>query len=159
MDLFLIILAALFILVSFAGSMLPVLPGPPLAWLGLLILHFSAYAQFSQSLLIWSAVVMAAVTVLDYLIPIWGTKRFGGSKAGANGAMLGLVAGFFLPPWGFVFGPFAGAFLAEWLFQGQKWTKALKSASGSFVGLIFSTGLKLVYCGWVAWKYASVVFF
>jgi len=130
-------------LAGIAGCVLPVIPGPPLSWLGLLLLHWTRFAQFSTTFLLVMASIALAVTVLDYIIPLWGTKRFGGSKAGIWGATLGMVAGlFFFPPLGLIIGPFAGAVLGE-VIAGKDTAHAFRAGVGSFIGFLFSTGLKL----------------
>ena len=106
MDILWMIVGSLFVLVGFIGCFLPVLPGPPLAYVGLLIQQLRSTPAFTtKQLLIW-LVVVAAVTILDYWIPIYGTKNFGGTKSGVWGATIGLLAGFFLGPLGIIIGPF-----------------------------------------------------
>lgn len=150
MDILWMIIGSLFIVAGFIGCFLPMLPGPPLAYVGLLIQQLRSSPAFTTNqLLIWLAVV-AAVTILDYWIPIYGTKKFGGTKSGVWGATIGLLAGFFLGPWGIIIGPFVGAFIGE-LLADQSSGQALKAAWGSFVGFLFGTVLKLVVCGAMAW--------
>ncbi len=141
------------------GSLLPVLPGPPLAWVGILITHFSSSVNFSTKFLIITAVVMVLITVLDYFIPIWGTKRFGGTKAGVIGCTIGLVVGLFFGPLGIILGPFLGALAGELAVNQKELKKALKSATGSFMGFVVGTGLKLVFCGFMAYYFAREVLF
>jgi uncharacterized protein YqgC (DUF456 family) len=159
MDIALIIIAGLLIVVGILGSVLPVLPGSPLCWFGLLLIHFTEKIQFTTTFLVVTAIFAVVVILLDYFIPIWGTKRFGGSKAGVTGATIGLIFGLFLGPVGIIFGPFIGAFLGEMLNDSKEVKKALKSATGSFLGFIFGTGLKLIYGGFCAWYFVSEVFF
>jgi len=142
-DWLLAILGIVLILAGIAGCILPVIPGPPLSWAGLLLLHWTRFAQFSAAFLIVMACLAIAVTVLDYLIPVWGTKKFGGSKAGMWGATIGIFAGiFFFPPVGIIVGPFIGAVLGE-IIAGKESGPALKAGLGSFIGFLLSTGLKL----------------
>ncbi len=148
METALFILAGILLLLGFFGSILPVLPGPPLSWLGLLALHFTEKMEFSNSFLIWSFVVMALIAALDYFIPIWGTKRFGGSRSGVIGSVVGLVVGLFFMPFGIIVGPFLGAMLGELSHQPNEMRKALRSATGSFVGFLVGTWLKLMYGAW-----------
>ena len=146
MNTFLIILGAICLLVGILGCVLPVLPGVPLAYCGLLLLHATDKVQFSwQFLVIW-AVVTIVVQVLDSVVPIWGTKRFGGSKMGIWGSTLGLLVGLFFGPWGIVLGPFLGAVALE-LIDGKNTRLALQAGWGSFVGLMTGTILKLICCG------------
>jgi len=142
-DYLLAVLAGIMMIVGILGCLLPVLPGPPLSFAGLLILHFSRFADFSATfLLIWGCVVII-VTVLDYIVPIWGTKKFGGSKYGMWGAGIGLVIGiFFLPPIGIIVGPFAGAVIGEAL-KGKNTSSAFRAGLGSFLGFLAGVGIKL----------------
>ena len=111
MDTLLSILAVVCGLTGVAGCFLPVLPGPPVAYLGLLLVHWTDYAQFSGEYLALWAVLTGAVTLADYLLPAWITGRLGGSRQATRGAAIGTLAGLFFMPWGLVLGPFAGAFI------------------------------------------------
>lgn len=156
MDIFLIILGALCLLIGFLGSILPALPGVPLAYIALWLLHATDKVQFSwQTLLIWG-VVTIAVVVLDYVVPAWGTKHFGGSKWGTWGSIVGIVVGMFLGPWGIVLGPFVGAFVGE-LIAGKGSQEALRAGWGSFVGLMTGTVLKLICCGLMTWQFIKAL--
>jgi uncharacterized protein YqgC (DUF456 family) len=159
MDLFFAIIGTLLLLSGFAGSILPGLPGPPLAWAAVLLLHFTSYATYSTVLLISTGIVMIAITLLDYYIPIWGTKKFGGTRAGVIGSTVGLIAGMFIfPPFGVIVGPFVGAFIGEILVDKNDLNKALKSAIGSFLGFVAGTLLKLAYCGYIAFLFFRDLF-
>ncbi|MEX0844549.1 MAG: DUF456 family protein [Balneolaceae bacterium] len=154
MELFWIILGAIFIIAGLIGAFLPVIPGLPFSYIGLLILQF-LYAPFTISfLIIWAAIVIMISFVLDNVIPAWSTKKFGGSPYGVTGSVVGLIAGLFFPPLGFIFGPLIGAFIGE-IIAGNKSDKALKSAFGAFVGFMASTGLKVMAAGVMAWYYFS----
>lgn len=157
MDIFLAVLSGVLIIVGVVGSVLPVLPGPPIAWIGLMALYFSKYADFSVSFMVLMAVIMVVVTALDFLIPAWGTKKFGGSKAGVTGSAVGLILGLFFGPLGIILGPFVGAFLGELIANGTELKPALKSATGSFIGFLISTGLKLIYGGVCAFYFFKAV--
>ena len=143
MDILLIILGSTLILVGIVGCFLPVVPGPPLSWMGILFLYFTENTSISNSFLWWWLVIAILVSVLDYFIPVWGTKKFGGTKMGVRGSMIGLIIGIFFPPIGIIVGPFFGALVAELIHDAHDTGKAFKSAFGSFVGFILSTGLKL----------------
>lgn len=148
MDIALLILAIALLISGFIGAMLPIVPGPPLSWLGLLTLHLSEYGHFSTGFLIISAVVMVIITALDYLVPVWGTKKMGGSRAGVAGSAIGLLIGLFFLPLGIIIGPFVGAFLGELIHRPRERRKALRSATGSFLGFLLGLGLKLAYGAW-----------
>ena len=130
-------------ILGLVGCVLPVIPGPPLSFIGLLLLHFSKYAEFSFEFLLLFGSIAVIVTVLDYIVPIWGTKKFGGSKYGMWGAAIGLVIGIFiLPPLGIIIGPFAGAVIGEAL-TGKKSAEAFRAGMGSLLGLMMGVGIKL----------------
>lgn len=125
------------------GCVLPVIPGPPLSFIGLLLLHFSRFAEFSPGFLLIYGSVAVIVTVLDYIVPLWGTRKFGGSKAGVWGAGIGLVLGLiFFPPLGIIIGPFAGAVIGESV-SGKKAGDAFRAGLGSLLGFMLGVGLKL----------------
>ena len=134
MDTLLIILAILCTLGGVAGCILPILPGPPLNFLALLLMRWSGHAGFdSRFLWIWAAVT-----------PGYLARRFGGSKYAATGSTVGMIVGLlFFPPAGLIVGAFAGALIGELLYDRDDLRKAVRVAIGSFVAFLLSTGLKL----------------
>ncbi len=143
MEIFLFVVAAILIVVGVIGSVAPALPGPPLGYIGLLLLQFTDKVQFSTTfLVVWGAVVIA-VSVLDYLMPIWTTKRMGGSNYGVNGSIIGMVVGLFFTPIGIIMGTLLGAVIGE-MMGGADFPNALKSGVATFVGTMLSMGLKLI---------------
>lgn len=157
MSIFFLILGAVAILTGIVGCILPLLPGPPVAWLGLLLLHFSEYAHVSGRLLIITAAITILIMLLDYFMPVWATKRFGGTKAGQRGAAIGIIVGFFIGPWGIIIGPLAGAFLGEMLVAPKEGNRALKAAVGSFIGFLMSIGIRLIWCVLLAWWFVRAL--
>ena len=148
MDIFLVILSGLLIVIGLVGSVVPVLPGPPLSWAGILLIHLTTFVSFSSTFLWVTAIMMIVITILDYYVPIWGTKKFGGTRKGVIGSTLGLLVGLFVfPPFGIIIGPFVGAFVGEMLANRDDTRKALKSATGSFLGFVLGTGMKLAFGG------------
>ena len=124
---------------------MPMLPGPPLAWLGMLLLHFTDRVDFSVTELVVSALVVIATLVLDYFTPMIGAKKFGGGKYGNRGCVIGTIVGMFFLPLGLILGPFLGAVIGE-LIAGKPFRAALKAGFGSFVGFLFGTLIKLAVC-------------
>ncbi len=155
MEVFWIITGVIFILTGILGCILPVIPGPPIAWLALLLLQITERENrpFETGTIVMWGVVVIIVTILDYIVPIWGTKKFGGSRYGTWGSTIGLIAGLFFAPFGIVIGPFAGAVVGE-LLAGKKSRAALKAGFGSFIGFLTGVFLKLVVSVWI-----GVVFF
>lgn len=145
MDWIWIVLGILCVLAGLAGSILPLLPGPPIAYIGLLIQQLRQEPPFSSRfLLIWALIVVLAL-VLDYLVPIWGTKKFGGTRYGVWGCTLGFLLAFWMGPWGVVLGPLIGAFVGEYLAQANS-EIALRAAFGSFLGFLAGSLLKIILC-------------
>ncbi len=152
MDIVLIILGIFCLVGGLAGCILPMLPGPPLAYAGMLLLHFTDQVQFTTTqLLVWLALV-AVIQALDYFVPLLGTKYSGGSKWGTRGCLVGTIAGLFFMPWGLIAGPFLGAFIGE-LLGGKETIQALKSGFGSLLGFLFGTVVKCMLCGYFMWQF------
>jgi uncharacterized protein YqgC (DUF456 family) len=154
MDTLLIILAFILIIIGILGSILPVLPGVPVSYVGILLLHFTEKVQFTTQFLIFWLVMVILVQVLDYLVPIWGTKKFGGSKRGIWGCAIGMVVGLFFGPWGIILGPFLGAIVGE-LSSGKQTQSAIKAGFGSFIGFLLGVISKLIVGGFLLY-YAIV---
>jgi hypothetical protein len=141
-DYLLLGLSILFIVIGIAGCLVPVLPGPPLSFVGLLLVHLTDFADVSKNLLIILGAIALLVSIFDYVVPIWGTKKFGGSKHGTRGAMIGLIFGLFFGPPGLIIGPFLGAVIGEMMFKND-FKYALKAGFGSLIGFLMGVGLKL----------------
>lgn len=149
MDIFLIIAGAICLVLGLVGSVMPALPGPPLSYIGLLLLHFTDRVQFSAwQLIVWGILVLLTV-VFDYLMPILGVKKWDGSKWGNWGCIVGTVVGaVFFAPWGILLGPFIGAVIGELSLGKREFNKAIKAGFGAFIGFLFGTLFKLGVCGW-----------
>lgn len=145
MDWLWISLGIICVLLGIAGSFLPLIPGPPIAYAGLLLQQLKTEKAFSANFLITWAVIVAVTLVLDYLVPIWGTSRFGGTKYGMWGCTLGFVLAFWMGPWGVVLGPLIGAFAGEMIAK-QDSRNALRAALGSFMGFLLGSLLKVIVC-------------
>lgn len=157
-DIVWIILAGLLLLIGAVGSIAPVIPGVPLSWAGLLVLKFVPYTrdEISWSAIIWLGVLTAVISVLDNVLPVWGTKKMGGNKKVVWGATIGLLIGFFFGPWGIILGPFVGA-LAGGLLSGTRFVPATKQATGAFVGYIVGLVLKLTTVGVIAFFFVRTL--
>jgi uncharacterized protein YqgC (DUF456 family) len=145
MDITLLIIGFALMFVGIAGAILPVIPGTPISWLGLLLLHLTSLIEMNWWFISITFVIAIGIYILDYVIPAIGTKRFGGTKAGAWGAIIGLFAGLFIPiPFGILIGSFLGALFGEMIVSNTEFEPALKAAFGSFIGFLASTVLKVV---------------
>ncbi len=160
MDYFLLALAIILILVGLLGCVLPIIPGPPLSFLGLLVLHFTKFGEgeYTTNFLLILALIATVVTVLDYVVPIWGTKKFGGTKAGMWGATIGMIIGMiFLGPLGLIFGPLVGAIIGESI-KGANNNDAFKAGLGAFFGFLMGVGLKLAASIYITWHFIKGIF-
>jgi len=154
MDVFWLVLGVILMLVGLAGCILPFLPGPPLCYLALVVQQFQSSPPYTtRFLLIWAGITLV-ITALDYVIPIYGTKRFGGTKYGMWGCVIGLIGGLWMGPVGLIIGPFVGAFIGE-LIGNAKSEHAMRAAIGSFAGFLMGTLLKLIVCFVMGWYFTD----
>ena len=158
LDIFLLIAGIVLLIVALFGCFLPVLPGPPLAFGALILLHFTSYADVSPEVLWTMAGLALLVTILDYVVPVWGTRKFGENKTGERGAIAGVIVGLFLGPLGIIIGPFFGALAGE-LLSGTPGDKAFRSAIGSFIGFLLGVGLKLMVTFVIAFYFFKIWLF
>jgi uncharacterized protein YqgC (DUF456 family) len=160
MDSILLTISLICMIVGIIGSFLPVLPGTPLSWLGLVLISLTDAVPLNYWLLSISGLIMLVVTFLEFWIPAKGTKHFGGSKYGIWGTNIGIVVGLLVPiPFGVIIGPFIGAFVGELIYNKDNPKGALKAAFGSFLGFLASTFISvmvsIIYLGifsYLVWK-------
>ncbi len=168
MDFIWIIVGILLLIIGAAGAIIPGIPGPIVSFVALLLLQLRENAPFEEDFLVIMGIIAAAVTFLDYVVPIWGTKKFGGSKMGVRGSIVGLIVGIIgLPILGIVIGPFGiigillgpfiGAYVGESM-AGKDSTTAMRSAVGSFIGFLGGTLMKLAYSIVVGYYFFAALF-
>ena len=155
----LIIFGLILALAGFVGCILPIIPGPPLGFIALLILSFAKnWEPFNVPFWIIMGGLTVLVTILDYIVPVAGAKKYGASKWGVWGSLVGLLVGFFVfPPFGMFVGGFVGAVAGE-LLAGRERGKALRAGWGAFVGNLVGMGLKLGLCGVMLYFYIKGIF-
>jgi uncharacterized protein YqgC (DUF456 family) len=150
-----IVIGSILMLLGLAGSILPILPGPPLSFIGLFLLallkHFSP--PLTPTLVIILAIVTIIVIVMDFIIPLMGAKRYGASKWGVWGSVLGMAIGIFWSPFAMLVGAFIGAVVVEWLI-GKKKGEALRAGWGVVMGTLFATILRLGVSGMMTYYFA-----
>ncbi len=149
-----IVISSILMLLGLAGSILPILPGPPLSFIGLFLLallkHFSS--PLTPTLVIILAIVTILVIVMDYIIPLLGAKKYGASKWGVWGSVLGMAIGIFWSPFAMLVGAFIGAVVVEWLI-GKKKGEALRAGWGVVMGTLFATILRLGVSGMMTYYF------
>ena len=155
MDYLLFVSAIVVLIIGLIGDIIPGIPGTPVSYLALLLVHWTDRVSYSPKLLVIAGFVGAVITVLDYVVPVWGTKKFGGTKAGVRGSTIGLIVGILVLPMlgivlgpfgilGILGGPFVGAYIGEKM-GGTPDNHAWRSAFGSFIGFLAGTFMKIVY--------------
>jgi hypothetical protein len=166
MDILLLAIGFVCVLMGLIGSFLPVIPGPGISWIGLALLYFTDTVPANYWILGIALAVTIVLSILDYVIPAQGTKKFGGSAYGVWGTNIGLTLGIIAPiPFGFLIGPFVGALIGELVYDFKDHNRALKAAAGSFVGFLASSFIKFIVCMmylgtflWITWQYKSQLF-
>lgn len=165
MDLLLFSIGAILMVVGLLGSFLPVLPGAPMSWLGLLLLHLVPSVPMNYLFLGITLFFALGIYLLNLFIPAMGTRHFGGSKSGMAGATIGLVVGLLSPiPFGLFIGTFLGAFIGEIINKSDR-RSAVKAAFGSFIGLLASNFMEfmvafifLILFIYKSWGFREMIF-
>ena len=143
MEVLLIVTAFLLIVLGIVGCVVPMLPGTPLSYAGILLLHFTEQVQFTTTQLIVWLLLVIILQVLDYITPMFGSKYSGGTTYGNRGCIAGTIVGLFFMPWGIILGPFFGAVIGEML-GGRDLNHALRAGIGSLIGFVLGTLLKVI---------------
>jgi len=139
MEYLLLILSLIFIILGYVGSFVPGLSGPPLAWVAILLIYFINNIQLPLWVLIVTGVIAGLSLILEWIIPAYGTKIFKGSKYGIRGSYIGMIIGIIAPiPFGFLIGPFVGAYVGELYMDPKDQSRALKAAFGTFIGFLLA---------------------
>ncbi len=138
------ILAGLLIMIGLAGTIVPVLPGLPLMFAGMLLAAWvDDFQQIGILLVIVLGVLALLALAIDFLSTSMGAQRVGASRKAVIGAFVGTVAGLFvLPPLGLLLGPFVGAMGGE-LLHGREVGQAARVGFATWLGIAFGVVLKL----------------
>lgn len=157
MEILFFVLSFLLIIGGIIGCVLPFLPGPPLGYAGLLLLHFTGLTHFSTMYLIVWLIVVVILQVVDYFTPLLGSKYSGGTSFGNRGCMAGTILGLFFMPWGIIIGPFLGAVLGELIGGHKDLPHALRAGIGCLIGFLVGTLLKVIVCFYFLVQGISVI--
>ncbi len=144
METLLIVIAVLLTVLGFVGSIVPALPGPPLSYIALLLLQWAIH-PFSTTLLVVTGIITLLIVAFDYLLPVWTAKKYGATKQGVWGSVIGMMMGIIFPPIGMIAGLIVGAVVGD-LIAGRSFSQAATSASGTVFGTLITIGLKLTWC-------------
>jgi len=146
MEFILILSGIICIIIGIIGCIFPAIPGPPISYAALILLQFAKEEPvFSKSFLVRFAILTIVVSLGDYFLPLLGAKKYGTSKYGIWGAILGMMAGIiFFPPLGMILGIFIGAIVGE-LIAGKENSMALKAGLATFIGSISAVFIKLSF--------------
>ena len=128
MDFFFLSTGFLMVILGIVGSFLPVLPGPPTGWIGLLMLHLTKGIPDNWNFLWMTLAIALLATLLDYTLPALSTKKFGGTKKGVWGSSVGLGIGLFFGPVGIVCWPFFRCFFGRTHRKSQRGFQSAKSS-------------------------------
>ena len=154
MTILIIVFSIILLILGVIGSILPIVPGPPLSFVGLLLLHLFTPFVMQEDYLFLFGISAALITFLDYWLQVYSVKLFGGGKASTIGVVAGIVVGIFIfPPLGVLVGPFLGAYIGAIVESDFDLVKSFKIAFGSLIGFLGGTILKFVYSIIVIWQY------
>lgn len=158
----LISIGIILLIIGLVSCVIPPLPGPPIAFSALLLAYFGLQktTELPLWLLITYLIIIVIITIVDYLIPVWSTQKFGGTKAGIRGCFIGIVVGIIFSPFGgisIIICPFLGALIGE-LLDGQHIKTAIKSGVGSFVGFLLTSGIKIILVIFICYHFFKAVF-
>ena len=154
MTILIIIFSIILLILGVLGSILPVIPGPPLSFVGLLLLHYFTPFEMQEDFRLLFGFSAALITFLDYWLQVYSVKLFGGGRTSTIGVIIGIVLGLFIfPPIGVLVGPFLGAYIGAIIESDFDLLKSFKIAFGSLIGFLGGTILKFVYSIVVIWQY------
>ena len=157
MEIFIAVIGALLVIIGLLGTFIPMLPGTPVSYAGLLLLLLIPGCTLTWKFFLVWGIVVVVLQILNYFIPIWGVNKFGGTKYGQWGSVLGVIVGLFAGPLGIIVGPFVGAVLGE-LLGGMNFDRSLKAGFGSFVGTFVGMVLGIIVAAVLMFYYFKEVF-
>lgn len=154
----LVVLGLILALSGLIACIVPIIPGPPLAYGSLLVLSVAKdWEPFSTTFLLVMGALTLLVLILDYIVPAAGAKKYGATKFGVWGSLLGMILGLFVfPPFGLFIGGFVGAMAGE-LYAGKGGDEAFRAGLGVFVGNLVGIGIKMGLCGVILFFYIKAL--
>lgn len=145
MENILVLVSIIIISIGLLGTFLPFLPGLGFSFLGLLLYQYGTDSNIPNYYIIIFGILTLLSFLLNYLLPIKITKKYGGSRLGNIGGFLGTLIGIFLPtPMGFLIGMLLGVFIGEIIYDRSNPQRALSSTKGAFIGFLYGTGFSFL---------------
>lgn len=150
------VLGALLLAAGFVGCIIPILPGPPIAYLSILLISMAgSWELFPVWLLLTLGIAAIGAAVSDSVLPVTSSRKAGAGKAGVRGSIVGMVIGtLFFPPFGTILGAFVGALAAEMIWRRED-SRPLKAALGVFSGTMAAIVVKLAVTGVVTYFFVT----
>ncbi|KAB2836098.1 MAG: DUF456 domain-containing protein [Candidatus Brocadia sp.] len=144
-DIALFVISLMIMIVGMAGIIVPIIPSTPLIWVGAFIYALCThFEKVTWVMLLLFALMAIFSVVLENLGNVYGAKKFGATRWGIIGSLVGTGAGFFVGgPVGLILGPIVGTIVFE-MIGGKSYQGALKSGLGNFVGFLGGSMLKLI---------------
>ena len=150
------LLSLLMMIVGLIGSFVPVIPGPLISFLGIVLTYSFTALPIGGNMMWILGAIMAIAMAGDYILQIVGVKKLGGGKKAIRGTLIGTLLGMFIPPIGILLGALIGAFIGAKMEQGSN-RQSLKIALGAFVGFLLGTGIKLIYSVYVLYYFTELL--
>ena len=136
-------LALVLVVVGLIGTLLPVMPGAFIVFLGMVAGAWAdGFSRVGWVTIVVLAILTILVYVVDFLAGAFGARRLGASRWGVSGAVLGAVVGMFFGFVGVVVGPFVGAVAGE-LMARRGLNEAGRAGAGAWIGLVLSVAARL----------------
>ena len=157
MEIFIAVVGALLVIIGLLGTFIPMLPGTPVSYAGLLLLLLIPGCTLTWKFFLVWGIIVVVLQILNYFIPIWGVNKFGGTKYGQWGSVLGVIVGLFAGPLGIIVGPFVGAVIGE-LIAGTNFSDSLRAGFGSFLGTFIGMVLGIIVAAVLMFYYFKEVF-
>ena len=144
METLIIIFSVFLFIFSIIGCLNPIFPGPPIAYISIIILHFFTSYSFELKTLIVLAFFLLLVTIIDYWMQVKGVKYFGGGKYSEIGVLFGIIFGLFFSPFGIIIGPLLGSFIGATI-EKNDFLSSLKISFGALIGFFSGVIAKIIY--------------
>lgn len=161
MHIVVLIACLLLMAVGLAGTVVPVLPGIPIIWLGMMAYGwYTGWVAYGFTAMLVVAILVILSLAVDQLASAMGAKKFGASRAGMIGSIVGAIAGllvFSLP--GLIAGTFLGAMAFELAFSQRNLKESMASGAGALLGFLAGSLFKFAMgVSFIIYFLAAIIF-